>query len=197
MPEIFGPRLIERLEPWITPDLELFAKAFGAMFDPILELAEETGSDGEAGYVPAWGILFEVERATLRELPFLSNFVGVTVPKGATEAEARALVKASAGLERGTLMSLEGVIKRIIGATEPFTIQERTNASGEPAAYYFNVYVPTGKISQALYNAINEVIPAGIWYTLFELKEAWLEGKKAWENIVAGKKWPEMTEGNY
>src|ERR1035441_4252069 len=118
---IFGPRLTARLEPWSNADLEVLAEALGAMFDPLLSIAEESGSDGEAGYIPAYGRLFEVKTANLAELRYLSNYLGVTIPEGATEAEARVLCEAESGLERGTLKAVEAAIKRVIGSA-PFTI---------------------------------------------------------------------------
>lgn len=181
----FAEQLIERTEPWSNADLEIFNKALAAMFEPLLDLAEETGSDGEPGYIPAWGKLFEVKTASLNELRYLANYVGVTIPEGATEAEARALVEAESGLARGTLASVEGAIKRIIG-TAPFTIQERTAANGTAAAYHFNVIVGAGKSSAALKEAIEEVKPGGVLFTIFEVSGAWI-------NVAAGKKWSEAT----
>ncbi len=193
---IFGPRLIARLEPWMNADLEILCESIGAMFDPLLSIAEEEGSDGEAGYIPAYGRLFEVKTANLNELRFLANFVGVTLPAGATEAEARMLVEAESGLERGTLKSLEAVLQRFIGS-KTFTILERTNIAAEAKPYHFVVIVPTGKATNALREAIEAVKPGGVLFDLTELTGAWLEGTKKWETIVAGKKWSEMTEGNY
>jgi hypothetical protein len=188
-PGIFGPRLIARLEPWMTPDLERLALALGRMFDPILELAEESGADGEPSYVPAWGILLEAERATLRELPYLGQYVGVEVPKGATEAEARTLVKAESGLARGTLRSLEEAIKGVLGRA-PFRIEERTNPkTSEEEAYWLTIVVQKGKASNALYEAVNGVIPAGILYEILQVENAWIEGEKTWEEVKAGLKW--------
>ncbi len=177
-------------------DLELLAQVLGSMFEPTLELAEEAGSDGEAGYVPAWGTLLEVERAPLSALGYLGNYVGVTIPAGATEAEARALVKAESGLARGTRASLEAAVRRILGAA-PFTIQERTATGGGVEAYHFNILVGPGMSSQALFEAVNSVIPAGLWYSIIEVSGAWISGTKRWSEVAAGKKWSAIVEGEY
>lgn len=117
---IFGARLVGKLTPWLTDDLSRYADAIAVMFDPILELAEEEGTDGEPGYVPTWGKLLDPSARPypndpakeIARLVFLGQFVGATIPVGASESEARALVKAESGLERGTRASVESAIER-------------------------------------------------------------------------------------
>ncbi len=191
----FEAQLIERLEPWLTPDLERFAKAVGVMFDATLEVAEEEGEDGRAGYVPAYGKLLNPNTCPFKDLGYLGNFIGVEIPKVATEAEARALVKAEAGLKRGTTRSVEEAIKAILGA-EPFTIQERTSASGTEAAYHFNVLVGTGLATSALKEAIEAAKPAGLQFSVLE-GEIWLLGGKKWETVTAGKTFATIKVGEY
>lgn len=111
---IFGARLIAKLAPWATDDLARYADAIGVMFEQVLELAEETGTDGQAGYVPSWGKLLDPTLCPAKLLPYLGQFVGVTIPVGSSPAEARALVKAESGLARGTPASLKSAIERSI-----------------------------------------------------------------------------------
>jgi hypothetical protein len=199
---IFGPRLIARMEPWnvgpVGPsgktDLEILCESIGALFDPLLSIAEESGSDGEAAYIPAYGRLFEVKTATLAELRYLSNYIGVSIPAGATEAEARVLCEAESGLERGTLKAVEAAIKRIIGSA-PFTIQERTSLAGGVAAYHFNVLVGAGKSSAALITAIEEVKPGGVMFSVLEIKNSWLQAVKIW-SATGATAWSAAKEGN-
>lgn len=193
---ILGKRLEARLEPWLTEDLARLADSIGQMFQPVLELAEEEGEDGTAGYRPAWGRLLEVQLVPAKDLAYLGQFVGVEIPKVDSESEAREIVKAEAGLERGTRKSIESAIKRIIGAAS-FNIQERTNKAGGAAAYAFNVIVGSGKKTTALVEAIEAVKPGGIIMSVIEATGLWLNGAKKWSGIAAGKKWSEMTEGNY
>lgn len=192
-----GVRLEERLEPWMTEDLARLCDAWGTMFQPILEVAEESGEDGTAGYVPAWGKLFDPNVVPNKDIAYLMQYVGVERPKEATEAEARMLLKGEAGLERGTLSSIKMAIERIIGKTEPYTIQERTNKAGSEEAYAFNVILKTGKGTPALRTAIEEVVPAGIFFSLIEVENAWIEGGKKWSEVTAGKKWSNIKEGEY
>jgi len=199
----FATRAKTNMAPWDTgpvvagkTDLDRYLNALGVMFQAVLELAEEEGSDGEAGYVAAWGKLMSPALCPFKYLGYLGMYVGVSIPAGATEAEARAIVEEHAGFSRGTREALNQAIERVIG-TKVFTIRERTGPLGEANAYYFILIVGTGKATQALYNAINEVIPAGIWYTITEATDAWLSGTKAWDEISAGRKWTELTEGTF
>lgn len=186
---IFGARLEAGLEPWLDPDGDLarMCDAIGVMPQPILELAEEQGEDGTAGYVPAWGKLLEVENCPAADLPYLAQFVGVTLPKEASTAEKRALIKEQPASRRGTRASIEAAIKSVIGSAL-FTIQERTEASGIEGAYHFNVIVGVGKSSAALIQAITEIKPAGVFFSVIEVSGAWI-------NVAPGKKWSEATPG--
>ena len=219
----FSERLLERMAPWnieqtgpeplltspkletsphlltsggSTTDLARYLRAIAAMFEPVLELAEEGGYDGIAGYVPPYGRVFNPQTTPQDAIAYLSQYVGQPIPAGASEAEARALLLNPAGMERGTLKVLESAIKRVMG-TAPFTIQERTAEGGGAEAYHFNVLVGIGKSSQALYNAINEVKPAGLWYSVIEVSGAWVSGTKKWSEVAVGKKWSAIVESEY
>ena len=109
------------------------------------------------------------------------------IPGGASEAEARQLVKEHAGFSRGTLASLRLAIERVLGAGVPYTVLERTNPkTGVEEAYWLTVIVGAGKKTNALMEAINAIIPAGILYEVLEVKNAWI-------NVAPGKKWSEAT----
>jgi Phage tail protein (Tail_P2_I) len=111
---IIGQRLSEQLAPILTPDLARLFDSIGAIAEPLMSVLEETGLDGEAGYVPAYGKIFTATTCPAQYLPFLGNFLGVSIPVGASEAEARAIVKAESGLERGTEASMKAAIERAI-----------------------------------------------------------------------------------
>lgn len=200
----FAERLIAKLEPWNTgpvvngkTDLERWCNAVGAMFQPALDLAEEEGSDGEAGYVPPYGRLFDPATCPKAGLPYLGMYVGVALPVGGSEGEWRALVKAESGLARGTRASLEALLKIALGVV-PFTVLERTNhVSGLEEAYELTVIIPTGHLASTVYQEINQTIPAGINYGVIERSGTWFSGTKKWAGIAASKQWKEMSEGNF
>jgi hypothetical protein len=184
-----GKRLVEQWAPWLTEDLAFVAEAIGTMCEPLAEIIEEVGYPEEEDWVPAYGKLFNPEECPGKYLPFLGNFVGVPIPVGTPEAEARALIKAESGLERGTTASVEATIERVLGKGVPFTIRERTNNKGEPAAWWFQVIVPKGKSSTVLKEAIEKAKPAGLKFSIVEAENAWLAGVLKWSEVKAGLKW--------
>jgi Phage tail protein (Tail_P2_I) len=111
---IIGRRLEPKLAPWMSEDLARLLDSIGYMAQPLAEILQEEGLDGEAGFVPAYGKLFDPDLCPAKYLPYLGQFVGVSIPVGASESEARALVKAEAGLNRGTRSSIESAIQRAI-----------------------------------------------------------------------------------
>ena len=187
----FATRLIAKLEPWMTADLERYLKAAAKPYEQVEEIAEEVGTYGTPGWVPGYGKLLNPTECPYKYLPWLGQFVGVEVPTIMTEGEARETVKAESGLERGTRGSLEALLKKALG-TKPFLILER-----EPTPYHLVVVIPVGSIPEAAYREINLTIPAGIWYEIIERAGTWYAGTKKWSAITAGKTWAEMTEGNY
>lgn len=113
----FGARLFAMLEPWQTDDLARYCDAIGAMFDPVYQLVSDQGFDGDTDYVPGYGVLFDIDACPASCLPYLGQFVGVSIPAGADEATARALVRAESGLSRGTLASIQSAVERSISAS--------------------------------------------------------------------------------
>ncbi|HEY2181314.1 MAG TPA: phage tail protein [Solirubrobacteraceae bacterium] len=194
---IFGQRLEERLEPWMSPDLARYVDAIGVMYQPILELAEEEGSDGEPGWVPAWGRIMDPTLCPPKALRWLAQFVGTELPITASTEESRKLIKEHQGFQRGTLPAIEAAIRRVLGAA-PFTVKERTNAAGEEKAYWFVVIVGTGKSSTALKEAIEAVKPGGVQFTVIEATNDWINGVKAhWTEVTVPATWAAMVEPNY
>ena len=198
---IFGQRLEERLEPWLDPagDLARLCDAIGAMLAPILTIAEEEGSDGEPGYMPAYGHLLDPVTCPGGDLGYLSNFVGLTLPNEATEPEKRALIKEEPGLARGTAAAVEAAIRRNLTGAKNFTIAERTAANGSEDAYHFLIILSAAEMPSqaALEQAVQEVKPAGVFFTIVTVEGAWLDGTLTWEEIGAGVTWEALKEGNF
>lgn len=196
--EPFADRLIERMTPWnVLPAfdgmtaMEIYCRAIAAPFQTILDVAEEKGSQGEAGWVPAWGKLLDPATCPYEYLPYLAMFVGVEIPKIVTETEAREILKAESGLARGTRASLEALLRKALGAV-PFIILER-----EPTAYSLVVVIPVGHVTTAVYEEINLTIPAGIIYQIVEVENSWYAGTKKWSEVNPSKSWELIKEGEY
>lgn len=109
-----GQQLFDMLAPWANDDMALYLDGIGRMFDPIALLVQEQGTEGDPDYIPAWGRLFDPDLCPAGDLPYLAQFVGVTIPVGTPEATARSLVKAEAGMNRGTPASIMAAIERNI-----------------------------------------------------------------------------------
>ena len=177
-------------------DLERYMNSISAMFEPVSSIAEETGSDGEAGYVPPYGTLFSPATCPKDGMRYLAQYVGVELPTGGSEAEWRAVLKAESGLQRGTRASLKALLEKALGAV-PFLILERTQSVEGDNAYWITVVIPTGHLTEAVYPEINATVPGGIMYTSVERSGTWFSGTLKWSGIAAGKKWSQMLEGTF
>jgi len=197
---IIAERLIEKLEPWMTPDLEILCEAIGSMTEPLMEVLEEEGYPDEPGWVPAYGRIFDPETCPPAFLSYLAMFVGAQIPIGTPEEEARQLVKAESGLERGTRASVESAITRALKVGAPFDLIERTNPAGEPDPYWFLVVVnsadlvPEGNPAKLEAN-VNGTKPAGLAWEVVQVDEAiWDEATLTWNEVGAGVLWSTVTK---
>lgn len=134
----FGAELLERLRPWATDDLAIYADAFGAMADEVYTLVTDQGVDGDPDYVPGYGILFDVDLCPAKWLGYLAQLVGVTIPAGTAEADARALIRAHAGMNRGTAESIRLAVQATLTAPQTVTIDERVD--GDAYAILIHTY---------------------------------------------------------
>ena len=127
------------LDPWMTDHLAWWLDAVGSMFDPTYSIVSEQGNDGDPGYVPGFGALFDVDLCPPGALGYLGQFVGVQIPKGASDAKARSLVREEAGFQRGTLGAVQAAANRYLLPGQTAIVVERVNPQGQPDAYQFAV----------------------------------------------------------
>ncbi len=196
---VIGQRLAEKLEPWMDPegDLARLCDAIGEMAEPLAEIIEDQGFDGQAGFVPSYGILMNPTTCPAEYLPWLGMFVGVPIPEGMPEAEARELIKLELGIHRGTQASIEQAILRTLGPT-PFILLSRTNETLEANAYWFIVIIPKGHGEPGpVEEAIRATKPAGLRFKVVEREGTWFAGTKKWSGVAAGKTWAAIKEGEY
>lgn len=180
----FAVEAVEALQPWMTEDLERWLDAAGGFFDPVLDIAGETGTDGEDGYLPGYGALFDPDECPEEWLAYLAQYVGVRVPVGAPAEEARAIVKAESGKERGTLAAVEAAVKRSLTGKQLFAVVERRSATNTDDAYHFLILVYNSEElpSESVLKAnVNGVKPGGVFYTVIvgDLTYAVLEAAKS------------------
>ena len=167
---VAGQRLVEKLEPWMTEDLARYCQAVGQkMLDPMLEVAEDSGTQGSASWVPPYGRILNPELVPTKYIPWLSQFVGTPIPSKATPTEARAILKEESGLHRGTLASVEAAVSRSLTGSKAFRVVERTAANGSTEAYHFVILIfSAGELpsQSVLEENVNNVKPAGIFYSI-------------------------------
>jgi hypothetical protein len=164
-----GQFLMGFFEPWMTDSLALFLNAVGTMFDPLMATIQDQGIDGiDADYVPGYGSLFDIDRCPPASLPYLGQFVGVRVPTGMSATDARQLIKAEAGINRGTPASIMSAVQRFLTGSKTVVLQERLNGqTGAADAYQLTIGMLSGEVGSLdqIKAAVNAVKPAGIVVT--------------------------------
>ncbi|MDP9024091.1 MAG: hypothetical protein M3N13_01785, partial [Candidatus Eremiobacteraeota bacterium] len=80
---LIGARLIESLGPWMTLHLAWLCDGIGASFEEVASIVLDVGFDGQPGYVPGYGKILDPATCPPAQLPFLGQFVGVSIPQGA------------------------------------------------------------------------------------------------------------------
>jgi hypothetical protein len=174
-----GAVFIAAMEPWITLPLAWYLDALGSMFDPIYTLVYDEGFDGDPDYVPGYGTIFNPLTCPAVDLPYLGQFVGVSVPNGADPTTALSLVTAEAGQNRGTLASIQAAIQRTISTPwTPLTTfaADTIITYGVPPVYYLvNAGFTSGSLFQ-LFGAENFVgNPSFEHDTLNATPAGWIE----------------------
>lgn len=126
-------KLIPALEPFLTPGVEVLAKAMGVMFDPISEVLE--GDED----TPIWGKVYNPNTFPSKYNPsYLAQFAGVFIPPGTSFEDAIALILEDVARRRGTAPLILAEAQRALAAgAQPARLYERTNANGQEDAYYF------------------------------------------------------------
>jgi hypothetical protein len=162
---------LERLEPWLSPDLAIHASAIGQMFEQIYGLVTDVGVDGDPGYMPGWGILFDVDTCPAQWLPYLGQFVGVPNLIGVDPVTARAQIKAQVSMHRGTPQSIINAASATLTGTQTAILTERFN--GDPYAIQMITYGSETPDQAMTLAAMLTMKPAGIVLT-YDVFTGWI-----------------------
>jgi hypothetical protein len=191
----FGAELIDAMEVWLTRDLAwVLDLAVAPLFEAMWDLATDHGVDGDADYLPGFGVLFNVAPqpgapgygapvCPTADLGYVGQFVGVQVPAGADDATARSLVLAEAGRNRGTPAAVIAAAKRNLSGTQSVTLLERTAPDGTPHHGWFTLVVrPEEVISlSALTAAVNACKLSGLmWGVVQQDAYIWSSAIHTW-----------------
>jgi hypothetical protein len=126
----FAALLYDALAPLAALDgqadwhLAHYCGALGVMFQPVADVARDT-PDG-----PGWSAVLDLERCPDAWLPWLAQFVGVTIPGGSTPDAARAWIQSTDGFKRGTPAAMRGAVTRTL--TGNHTVYFREREGGDP-----------------------------------------------------------------
>jgi hypothetical protein len=128
----------------------------------MFQIVEDYGRDQIINGVdePGWSQVVDITRAPTEALPWLAQFVGVTVPVGTSDAVARNLIQNVGGFSRGTAASILAAAQAYLTGTKSVTFTERE--AGNP--YLLGITVKTAEapdVSKVL-AAITAQKPAGI-----------------------------------
>lgn len=191
---MFGEKFIEGLGPWVTLHLAWYLDALGAMFSEVTTLAYDQGVDGQPGYVPGYGTLFNAATCPVADLPYLGQYVGVSIPAGSSATAARSLVMQEAGQSRGTIGAMTAAVLRHLTGTQYRFIRERQRLDGTPNAYQMVIGVLSGEVDNAaqMQADVTAVKPGGVlvnWiitpgYTWATSLHTWSADAFSWQSAL-------------
>jgi Phage tail protein (Tail_P2_I) len=159
----FARRVYDQVGPMTSRDrdndfaLAIFIDALGVMFQE----TDDWASDDEGGE-PGWSILVDINRAPVKALPWLAQFIGVTLPKGLPEADQRALIKDAGGWRRGTPASMRAAIQPLLTGSGTVIFRERFGGAYRLAVKTYASETPD---PAAVQRALLSQKPAGIILT--------------------------------
>jgi hypothetical protein len=203
---VFGPLLFANFAPAHQTDaLAYYCDAIGiGIVDPVYTLVADVGVDGQPGYVPGYGSLFDPSVCPLVDLPYLAQFVGVTIPDGTDEVTARSLVIAEAGKNRGTIGSIRGSVERSISTPwAPLTTYAAGVIFTEAGVYYKVSTTFTSGATFAFsasfavvdvtsqYQVIERFAPPGTYVNT--LAAQWQRAEGSWQSVSPAITWASWT----
>jgi P2-related tail formation protein len=177
---LVGDRLFNALAPLTqgdpAGDLRALCNSVGVMFEQVAQIVEP-GPKGE----PGWSLLLDVDRCPAAALPWLGQFVGVTVDPSLDEAAQRQQIRDEQGMARGTPAAMVAAAKRSLTGTRTVILIER-DASVSPTepAYGLKVLTRTSETpdTAVVLAALIAAKPAGII-----LDYATIDGQ-TWQDVI-------------
>lgn len=106
----------------------------------IVQTLADLFTDSASG--PGWSQICDVTRCPTDGLPWLAQFVGVRLPPGMPDAQARAAVQAESGWKRGTAAAIVAAAQQYVASGYTVVLAERT-----PDPYSFTLTIPAAGVS--------------------------------------------------
>lgn len=159
----FAANLYAGMEPvaWLDASvgwaLAYYCGALGGMFQDVEDLARDTPEG------PGWSAVLDLDRCPDDWLPWLAQFVGVTIAPGSTPAQMRAAIDALLGFQRGTPAAIRASTAATLTGSKVVVLQERFGGDAYALAVYtLTAQTPDQAASRA---AILAQKPGGIVLT--------------------------------
>lgn len=178
-------------------DLFNYIYAQATMFDQIEGYARDQGD------TPGWAHLLDVDIAPVEALPWLAQFVGVSLYNVTTEAEQRAKIRSADGMNRGTVASMVAAAKLTLTGGKNVRVIERSSAvdatdSGAWGMLFTTATAETPNAT-ATYNALLSQKPAGIIIQhVVSDDPLWEEVNPAlqWDSVGGSVTWDNVTRAD-
>lgn len=187
---LVGQKLIDQLS-WFPGDsywLPAYFDAIGALFEETARIVTDIGVDGDPDYQTGYGSIFTVSPrfagdtaiCPTNQLPYLGQFVGVSIPADADDATARSLITSEQGMQRGSSSAIDAAAMRYLIGT--LTHQSRLTPLATPNAFYFTLIVNPAEVinEAALIDAVNAVKPAWVQWSLVVASNPWSTATHTW-----------------
>jgi hypothetical protein len=199
-----GQRLYDALAPLATEDeahgwpLAHYCNALARQLDQVADLSRDVGD------APGWAVLMDPDATPAEMLPWLAQLIGVTIPDGLTEAEARVRVKQTDGFRRGTPEALKGAARQYLigpdGTPETATVHLIERHGGRWKITVTTLADETPDAGRVLAACMEQkaaglvlthsVIPGGDWQTLRDTHPDWADVAATFTDYQAAREDP-------
>lgn len=153
------------LGPWSRADeamgesggwpLLIFCEAIAGRLQPLESLIRDT-DDG-----PGWSVVLDADRAPAEWLPWLGQFVGVTLRPSMSEEEQRTMIRTLPGTIRGTARAIESAAAQYLTGERRVYLIERHGSAYRLTVSMLDSEAPVADRPR-IEMAIREQKPAGI-----------------------------------
>jgi len=117
--------------------LLILCNAIGVPF----ELVEDWVRDTPDG--PGWSLLLDAERCPPEALDWLAQFVGVRIPQGMSDDDARHRIESTDGFRRGTVAALQNAAWQTLTGKRSVFLSERDGDPADSPDYAYHLTVVT------------------------------------------------------
>lgn len=166
-----------------------FLAALGAITQGVDDIVRDSPEG------PGWSVLFDVDRAPLDVLPWLGQWVGVTVDTTRTDADQRQQIRDESGFRRGTPAAIVAAAQTTLTGTKTVLMYERDTGAYRLTIHTFSDETPDPAATLAAILTqkpagiilFYSVIPTWTWRTLRDSFSTWQDVKDwyaDWQHVI-------------